>query len=68
MRGVYSDNILPFDAEAAQVWGRLRVPNPEHELHKQIAAIALFNSLTVVARNEADFAGTGAKVLNPFSR
>ncbi len=37
----YRDNILAFDGEAAQVWGRLRVPHPEHELDKQIAAIAL---------------------------
>jgi predicted nucleic acid-binding protein len=25
----YGDNVLPFEADAAQVWGRLRVPNPE---------------------------------------
>jgi predicted nucleic acid-binding protein len=34
----YGENILPFEAEAAQVWGRLRVPNPGNELDKQIAA------------------------------
>jgi toxin FitB len=65
--GHYRDNILDFDSDAAQVWGRLRVPHPEHELDKQIAAIALVNSLTVVTRNTADFAGTGVKLLNPFS-
>ena len=62
----YRDNILAFDGDAAQVWGRLRVPNPEHELDKQIAAIALVNELTVVTRNTADFAGTGVNLLNPF--
>ena len=31
----YADNVLRFDADAAQVWGRLRVPNPEHALDKQ---------------------------------
>ena len=41
---------------AAQVWGRLRVPNPDHELGKQIAATALVNDLTVVTRHAADFA------------
>ena len=46
--GNYADNILAFDAEAAQVSGRLRVPHPEHILVKQIAAIALVNDLTVV--------------------
>jgi predicted nucleic acid-binding protein len=58
----FGENVLPFDAEAAQVWGCLRVPRAEHELDEQIAAIALVNDLTVVTRNVADFAGTGAKV------
>jgi toxin FitB len=69
LRGVleeFADNILSFDTEAAQVWGRLRVPNPQGELDKQIAAIALVNDLTVVTRNSADFAGTGVALANPF--
>ena len=63
----FQHNILVFDAAAAQVWGRLRVPHAEHEIDKQIAAIALVNGLTVVTRNSADFAGTGVALLNPFS-
>lgn len=63
----YGDDILPFDADAAQVWGRLRVPHPEHALDKQIAAIALVNDLTVVTRNTAEFEGAGVRLLNPFS-
>jgi predicted nucleic acid-binding protein len=64
----YGDNTLAFDVEAAQVWGRLRVPHAENELDKQIAAIALVNDLTVVTRNTAHFAGTGARLLDPFDR
>jgi predicted nucleic acid-binding protein len=62
----FADNILVLDAEAGQVWGRLRVPDPDHALDKQIAAIALVNDLTVVTRNTADFAGTGVRLKNPF--
>jgi toxin FitB len=62
----FAGSILALDADAAQVWGRLRVPNPGHELDKQIAAIALVNDLTIVTRNTADFEGTGAKLRNPF--
>lgn len=62
----YADNIISFDADMAQVWGRLRVPNKEHELDKQIAATALLNDLVVVTRNTKDYAATGVKLLNPF--
>ena len=62
----YSNNILDFDKEAAQIWGHLRVPHHEHILDKQIAAIALTNDLTVVTRNLNDFESSGVKLLNPF--
>ena len=63
---VYGDRVLVLDAEAAQLWGRLRVPHPEQALDKQIAAIALLHDLTVVTRNTADFLPTGVALLNPF--
>jgi predicted nucleic acid-binding protein len=63
----YKGNILDLDAEAAQVWGRLRVPHAENELDKQIAAIALIHDLTVVTRNTGHFESTGVRVLNPFA-
>jgi toxin FitB len=62
----FSQRILAFDADAAQVWGHLRVPDPAHALDKQIAAIALVNDLTLVTRNVADFEGSGVKLANPF--
>jgi len=63
----YADAILPFDEEIAHVWGRLRVPNPENPLDKQIAATALIHDLVVVTRNLSHFTPTGARILNPFS-
>ena len=62
----FSERILVFDTDAAQVWGHLRVPDPTHALDKQIAAIALVNNLTLVTRNVADFEGLGIKLANPF--
>jgi predicted nucleic acid-binding protein len=62
----YGDRVLELDSDAAQIWGRLRVPNPHNAIDKQIAAIALLHDLTVVTRNTDDFTGCGVRLLNPF--
>ena len=66
--GEYSGRILGFAVEAAQIWGRLSALGGQDVVDKQIAAIALLYDLTVVTRNETHFAGTGVRVLNPFSQ
>lgn len=63
----YGESVLPFDADAAQVWGRSRVPHPEIPLDKQIAATALLYDLVLVTRNVRHFASTGVKLLDPFA-
>jgi predicted nucleic acid-binding protein len=63
----YAESILSFEEDTAHVWGRLRVPDPENPLDKQIAATALIHSLTVVTRNVDHYAHTGARLLNPFT-
>ena len=63
----YQDSILPIGSDLAQLWGRLRAPNPENSLDKLIAATASIYDLTVVTRNHKDFARTGVKLLNPFT-
>lgn len=63
----FDDAILSFDQETAEIWGRLRVPNHENPLDKQIAATALINDLTVVTRNTAHYSPTGVRLLNPFT-
>lgn len=63
----YADRILSIDEEVAQVWGRLRVPNRENPLDKQIAATALMHGFTVVSRNVAHYTPTGVAVSNPFT-
>lgn len=62
----FSENVLPIDAEIAQIWGRLRVPHPENLLDKQIAATALIHDLTLVTRNVKHFANLGVRLVNPF--
>ncbi|MEL7224106.1 MAG: type II toxin-antitoxin system VapC family toxin [Cyanobacteria bacterium P01_D01_bin.36] len=64
----YSEHILDFTTTEAQVWGYLRVPQPQNALDKQIAATALARGLTLVTRNIKDFAETGVPLLNPFSK
>lgn len=64
----FDDCILPIDHDVAQLWGRLRVPQPEHAIDKQIAATALIHGLTVVTRNTQDFDATGVSLLNPFNK
>jgi hypothetical protein len=63
----YQDRILDFTEEIAQCWGRLRVPNPENEVDKQIAATAYVHGLAVITRNTNHFMGCGVKIINPFS-
>jgi toxin FitB len=63
----YADRILPLDEETSHVWGRLRVPNPENPLDKQIAATALIHDLVVISRNVAHYGPTGVRVMNPFT-
>ncbi|WP_144634080.1 type II toxin-antitoxin system VapC family toxin [Bordetella genomosp. 13] len=62
----YARHILSMDADVSQVWGRMRVPQPQHALDKIIAATALIHGLTVATRNTADFTGLGVHVFNPF--
>jgi toxin FitB len=63
---IHHDAILPIDSDIAQLWGHLRAPRPENALDKFIAATALIHDLVVVTRNDRDFAGTGARCINPF--
>jgi hypothetical protein len=67
LTGTFQHAILALDEEVAGIWGRLRDPNPENPLDKQIAATALINDLTVVTRNTAHYVPTGVRLVNPFT-
>ena len=62
----FGQSILPFDVEAAHVWGRLRAPHVENPLDKQIAATALIHDLVVVTRNVSHYRAAGVRLLDPF--
>lgn len=63
----YADRILPIDQTIAEIWGRLSVPDPRPVVDALIAATALAHGMTLVTRNEPDYAATGVAVVNPFA-
>ncbi len=64
---MFSGRTLPVTLEIALCCARLNVPDPKPYRDGLIAATALVHGLTVVTRNEADFAATGAALLNPWN-
>lgn len=61
--------ILPIMTLTALAWGRLSAfaPRTLPDVDLLIAATASRYDLTVVTRNERDFAGAGVRVENPWS-
>ena len=67
VRAAFAGRILPFAESTAIRCAAMHVPNPRSERDAMIAATAVEHGLTVVTRNSADYAGTGAQWVNPFS-
>ena len=71
--GVTRLHCLPWDAQTGLQWAellaRLRAKGTAMPVKdSMIAATAACHNLTVVTRNNADFAKAGVRVLNPFTR
>ena len=63
----FEGRVLPVDTGIADEWGRLMArPGNIPAVNGLIAATALQRRLTVVTRNEVDFAATGVDLLNPW--
>ncbi len=68
LEAAYADRILPFDANAAHLFGALRARRAELSvlLDLQLAAQALAHDATIATRNLKDFAWTGVRLIDPF--
>jgi toxin FitB len=69
----FEDRLLPVTKAIAERWGvfsarALDKGTPLSAIDGLLAATALEHELTVVTRNEKDFAGLGVTVLNPWER
>jgi toxin FitB len=62
----FDGRILAIDTAVAQRCAQLHIPNPRADRDALIAATALVHGLSVVTRNEADFASTGVALINPW--
>jgi toxin FitB len=67
----FSTRILPIDAAVADRWGSLAAAAKNKgralsTIDGLLAATAIQHNLTIVSRNDADFAHTQVSVLNPW--
>lgn len=66
MRATYSDRIVGVDADVADTWARMSVPDPLPIIDGLLAATAAVHGWTFVTRNTADVARCGVRIMNPF--
>jgi predicted nucleic acid-binding protein len=62
----FGDRTFPIDRRTSDEWGRMSAKRSVPVVDGLLAATAKAHHLTLVTRNDADVAGLGAKVLNPF--
>ncbi|GGA98552.1 ribonuclease VapC [Brucella endophytica] len=67
LRRQHASRILPVTDQIAIEWGRIAAIRPRGDADALIAATAIIHDLVVVTRNVADFADTGAQIINPWA-
>ena len=68
----FQGRILPFDQEAAVIWGEImgdgdRTGRPKPMADAQIAAVARRHNLTLVTRNTRGFTDMNIAILDPWT-
>ena len=63
----FAGRLLPVNLEVARRCAALNVPQTRPQRDGLIAATGLVHDLTVVTRNTSDFAGTGVRLLDPWT-
>jgi len=66
VKSAFSERLIDVSPGIAECWGRLQAVRPLPEVDALLAASALHHDLTLVTRNEADFADLGLRVINLF--
>lgn len=64
---VYGERILPVDRAVSDEWGRLSAVRSIPIVDGLLAATAKVHRMTLATRNDADVAGLGVAILNPFN-
>ena len=62
----FSERVLPIDAQVADRWGCLNVPDPIPTVDGLLAATAKVHRMTLVTRNTTDIGNLSVPILNPF--
>jgi predicted nucleic acid-binding protein len=66
IEAAFGVRILPIDRAVTDEWGRLSTVRSVPPVDGLLAATAKVHGMTLATRNEADVAGLGVAVLNPF--
>lgn len=66
LESAYGDHIVDVDAEIADAWARMSVPDPLPVIDGLLAATAFARNLIFVTRNTSDVNRPGVRLLNPF--